>query len=99
VPFLLGGKSGENTSSDTTVVATPVTGAGAARGSRLVAVEAKPGLRNYHKRLSHRSPTDPFKPHYTSPQLAGSELGGGELSSTTSTSTSTSTTTTKTSNG
>jgi hypothetical protein len=96
VPFLLGGKSDKGSPGGAVAVATPAAGAGGSDSSTLVAVEARPGLRDYHKRLAHRSPTDPFKPRYTSPQLAGSELGGGELSSTTST---TSTTTTKTSNG
>ena len=97
VPFLLGGKSDESSTRGVVAVATPAAGAGGSSGSTLVAVEAKPGLRDYHKRLAHRSPTDPFKPRYTAPQLAGSELGGegGELSSTSTTST----TTTKTSNG
>ncbi len=97
VPFLLGGKSGEGTGRGVVAVATPATAAGGADSSTLVAVEAKPGLRDYHKRLAHRSPTDPFKQRYSGPQLAGSELGGegGELSSTSTTST----TTTKTPSG
>jgi hypothetical protein len=97
VPFLLGGKSDESSTHGVVAIATPAAGAGGSNSSTLVAVEAKPGLRDYHKRLSHRSPTDPFKPRYSGPQLAGSELGGegGELSSTSTTST----TTTKTSNG
>jgi hypothetical protein len=32
----------------------------------LAVVEAKPGLRDYHKRLDSRSPTNPFKQRYTS---------------------------------
>jgi len=97
VPFLLSGKSDESSTHGVVAIATPAAGAGGSNSSTLVAVEAKPGLRDYHKRLSHRSPTDPFKPRYSGPQLAGSELGGegGELSSTSTTST----TTTKTSNG
>lgn len=97
VPFLLGGKSDKSSTRGVVAVATPAAGASGSSGSRLVAVEAKPGLRDYHKRLAHRSPTDPFKPRYAGPQLAGSELGGegGELSSTSTTST----TTTKTSDG
>jgi hypothetical protein len=97
VPFLLGGKSSQSSTRGVVAVATPAAGGSGSSGSTLVAVEAKPGLRDYHKRLAHRSPTDPFKPRYSGPQLAGSELGGegGELSSTSTTST----TTTKTSNG
>jgi len=84
VPFLLGGES-ERHPAPATVAVTPSTGGGGSTGAKLVAVEAAPGLRNYHKRLSHRSPNNPFKQRYTAPQLAGSELGG-ELSSTSSTS-------------
>ncbi|MFL5900385.1 MAG: hypothetical protein ACJ75S_04235 [Solirubrobacterales bacterium] len=97
VPFLLGGKSDESSTRGVVAVATPDAAAGGPDSSTLVAVEAKPGLRDYHKRLAHRRPTNPFKPRYSGPQLAGSELGGGELSSTSTTSTST--TTTKTSSG
>lgn len=85
VPFLLGGKSEEGAGPDRLTVTSPAAESGGAIGSKLVAVEAAPGLRNYHKRLSHRSPNNPFKQRYTAPQLAGSELGG-ELSSTSSTS-------------
>jgi hypothetical protein len=90
VPFLLGGKSDEGAGPDRLTVTPPTVESDGARASRLVAVEAAPGLRNYHKRLSHRSPNNPFKQRYTAPQLAGSELGG-ELSSTSSTSTTTTT--------
>lgn len=91
VPILLGGKSSQTASPSTLSIAPPTTGG--AEGSKLVAVEAKPGLRNYHKRLSHRSPTNPFKQRYTAPQAAGAQLGGGSTStSTTSTSTTTTTT-------
>jgi hypothetical protein len=85
VPFLLGGKSDESASPDRLTVTPPTVESDSARASKLVAVEAAPGLRNYHKRLGHRSPNNPFKQRYTAPQLAGSELGG-ELSSTSSTS-------------
>lgn len=44
------------------------------RTSTLTVVEATPGLREYRKRLSHRTPTDPFKQRYTAPVLKGSEL-------------------------
>ena len=63
--------------------------------STLTVVEAKPGLRDYRKRLRDRTPTDPFKQRYTAPVLKGAELnepkgesGGGsgeEQSSTGST--------------
>ena len=87
VPFLLGGKSDE-ASGPSHLAVEPPAAAGASNSSRLVAVEAAPGLRSYKKRLSHRSPTNPFKQRYTAPQLAGSELGG-ELSSTSTTTTTT----------
>lgn len=96
VPFLLGGGSEEEEA------APAVAGASSApspepAGAKLTVVEAKPGLRDYRKRL-HDSPTDPFKQRYTAPQLKGTELGGGgeeASSSSSSTSTSTSTSTTK----
>lgn len=94
VPFLLGGKSDKSSSSSALTVAPPPAGSSSG-GSTLVAVEAKPGLRNYHKRLAHRSPNNPFKQRYTEPQTAGAQLGGGETSSTSTTTT----TTTTSSNG
>ena len=94
VPFLLSGES------DAPEVHAGLAGGGAANGSgaraALTVVRAEPGLRDYHKRL-HRRPTDPFKQHFTAPQLRGTHLGSGEaeagtVSGTTSTSTTTSTT-------
>ena len=98
VPFLLGGKSEERAPSASLPIEPPAaaSASGSSDGSRLIAVEAKPGLRDYHKRLAHRSPTDPFEQRYTSPQLAGSELGGELPSSET---TSTTVTETTSSNG
>jgi hypothetical protein len=63
VPFLLGG--------DTEEVQPPSSGdtaqsSIAAPEARLTVVEAKPGLRDYRRRLRRRSPTDPFKQRYTS---------------------------------
>jgi hypothetical protein len=88
VPFLLGGKSGQGSSPGTLAASPPAAAGSGAEGPKLVAVEAKPGLRNYHERLlSHRSPTDPFKQRYTAPQTAGAQLGGGEASSTSTTTT------------
>jgi len=37
----------------------------------LTVVKAAPGLREYKKRLSHRSPTNPFKQRFHQPQLNG----------------------------
>ncbi len=92
VPFLLGGGSEEEEP--------PAAAAGGAlesgtRVSKLTVVEAKPGLRDYRKRLRDRSPTDPFKQRYTAPTLKGTKLGGGEGSSSGSSTTTTSTSKTK----
>lgn len=96
VPFLLGGSS-----HGATTPAAPLSVAPSPEpaGSKLTVVEAKPGLRDYRKRLRDDKPTDPFMQRYTSPVLAGTKLGNGEESSSTSTTTSTSTTVTRTSNG
>jgi hypothetical protein len=60
--------------------------------SRLTVVQARPGLRDYRKRLQDEGPTNPFKPRFTSPVLKGTKLGNGEASTSTSTSTVTTTT-------
>jgi len=69
--------------------------------SQLTVVEATPGLRDYHKRLKDRSPSDPFVQQYTGPQggggksSSGSSSGGsGESGSSSSTSSGESTETT-----
>jgi hypothetical protein len=65
VPFVLSGGSEKE--------APPLAGAASAvaepasESSTLTVVEAKPGLRDYRKRLAHRSPVDPFKQRYTAP--------------------------------
>lgn len=92
VPFLLGGGS-----KPTAPPASPLAGASAAPspepvGSKLTVVEAKPGLRDYRKRLRHDSPTDPFVQRFTSPDLEGTELAGGSESTSSTSTTSTSTT-------
>ncbi len=95
VPFLLGGGSEEPA---------PAPGGGAMAGGledraadapSLTVVESKPGLRDYRKRLKARNATDPFEQRYTSPELKGTELGGGGEGETSS-STTTTTKTTKT---
>lgn len=63
-PFLLGG------SDEAEVIPTP--GVAPTTGSApsvdaLTVVKAEPGLRNYKKRLSHRSPTNPFKQRFSGP--------------------------------
>ncbi len=69
------------------------------RTASLTVVEANPGLRDYRKRLGHRSPLDPFR-SFGNPSLKGAQLGGsgeGEGSSGSSApATSTSTTVKKT---
>jgi hypothetical protein len=89
LPFLLGG-------SEDTATPAPAASADAPSpepaGSSLTVVEAKPGLRDYRKRLRDDSSTDPFVQRYTSPVLKGTQLGGGEASSSTASTTSTSTT-------
>lgn len=104
-PFLLGGGSKQSPPNG------PSAGASVAPSpepisSHLTVVQAKPGLRDYHKRLHHDTPKNPFRQHFTSPDLKGAKLGGGEeesasssSSSTSSSSTSTTVTKTEGSNG
>ncbi len=93
VPFLLGGGSEEEPVLPATIGALEE----GAKASSLTVVEAKPGLRDYRKRLRGRTATDPFEQRYTAPTLAGTKLGGGEGGSgDSSTTTSVSKTTTKT---
>jgi hypothetical protein len=86
-PFLLGGGSDESAPPGSTAAASSA--ASGSPASTLTVVEAKPGLREYSKRLDHRKPTDPFGQRYTSPppSQSGPELG----SETTGTSSSSST--------
>ncbi|HEX5984857.1 MAG TPA: hypothetical protein VFY69_11680 [Solirubrobacterales bacterium] len=67
-PFLLG--------SDPETVEAPPPAAGAtalegAQASELTVVEAHPGLRDYRKRLSGRTPTNPFKQRFTGAAKGG----------------------------
>jgi hypothetical protein len=100
VPFLLGGGSESESKPGVSSLGPPPSPE--SRSARLTVVQAKPGLRALGKRLRNNRPTDPFVQRYTSADLKGTKLGGGEesaassTSSTTSTSTSTSTTVTKT---
>ncbi len=92
VPFLLGGGSEEPAPAPAGGAAASGLEDRAAGAPSLTVVEAKPGLRDYRKRLKARSATDPFEQRYTSPELKGTELGGGEggeTSSSTTTSTKT----------
>ena len=82
VPFLLGGD-------EEAFVAPPAESLSSLgsteKTSTLTVVEATPGLRDYRKRLSHLSPTNPFKQRYTglppsakvASQSVTSEGGGG----------------------
>jgi hypothetical protein len=91
MPFLLGGGSPEE---EVAPPAAPLEGsASSARQASLSVVPAQPGLRDYRKRLRHRNAANPFKPQYTGPVLAGTQLGGS------SESTSSTTTTTESSSG
>lgn len=81
-PFLLGESEPEPSPPSTAI---PLPG-GTAQASNLTVVEAQPGLRDYHRRLGRRTPTNPFKQRYT-----GAPAGGGLPEQSTSTSTSTST--------
>jgi len=74
VPFLLGGGSEEEEAAP--AVAGISSAPSPEPGAKLTVVEAKPGLRDYRKRLREH-PTDPFVQRYTSPQLGGTKLGGG----------------------
>jgi hypothetical protein len=90
VPFLLGGSSEEEGGSGSPSLTTPPVES--AEAARLTVVEAKPGLRDYRKRLRARVATDPFKQRYTKPVVKGAELpaetstsGGSESASATTT--------------
>lgn len=73
-PFLLGsGKDIEEETSPAPGVQLEASTSSAAGGS-LTVVQAEPGLRDYRKRLRHRRAKNPFKPHYTGPVLAGTQL-------------------------
>jgi hypothetical protein len=67
VPFALKGKShGEAQPAEP--VAGAVASVASSGSSRFVVVQAKPGLRDYRKRLAHhRTPHNPFKPHLPRP--------------------------------
>ena len=73
VPFLLGGGSEE---ADAAAGRRRCGGleSPAIERAKLTVVEAKPGLRDYRKRLADRRPTDPFKQRYTAPVLKGAKL-------------------------
>jgi hypothetical protein len=79
VPFLLG--SSEETVLPPAPSEAGTAGGSAASASTITVVQATPGLREYRKRLADRSPTDPFRQHYTAPNLTGADLPEAESSS------------------
>jgi hypothetical protein len=88
VPFLLGGS--EELSPPATDAPAGMAPFENAEPTSLTVVEAKPGLRDYRKRLARRRPTDPFKQRYTHVDLSGAQLnpqtessGGGAAATTT----------------
>jgi hypothetical protein len=87
VPFLLGGGSDESSPTPVEGAATAPAEPKTAKAATLTVVEAKPGLRDYRKRLAARKPTDPFKQRYAALSTAGAELNQTESSSSSSTST------------
>lgn len=91
-PFLLGQKS-ETTLPPSAVSAIAALKETSAPTSALTVVEAKPGLREYKKRLRGRTPTDPFRAQGggSSSKGEGGASATSSMSSTTSTSTTTST--------
>ena len=95
-PILLGQKAETTLPPETAGAIEALKEAGGERTSSLTVVEARPGLRDYRKRLRHRSPLDPFR-SLGKPDLKGAKLGGGKGGSSGSGSvTSTSTTVKKT---
>ncbi len=89
VPFLFGDDSEEE---PVVAASPPSAGASSAGTARLAVVEAKPGLRDYRKRLDDRTPTDPFEQRHAGPLLNGAQLNsqsatlsGGETKVTTTT--------------
>lgn len=71
-PFLLSGDAAEAPPPVAGITASP--GAAATGTARLAVVEAKPGLRDYRKRLKGRTPTDPFRQRYSGPIHKGGQL-------------------------
>jgi hypothetical protein len=91
VPFLLGGGSGESPAQIAARQAAAAAAAGEAGGgsTTLTVVEAKPGLRDYRKRLARRSPTNPFVQRFATPvQTAAGKLNQPRETTTTTTTTS-----------
>lgn len=90
VPFLLAGGSDKPEARAPRPHGPAATGSSA--DASLTVVRANPGLRDYRKRL-HRKATNPFKQHFTAPQLAGTKLGAGSNETPTATGTTSSSST------
>jgi hypothetical protein len=69
VPFVLGGSSEESPEPPATSGTVAQLAAEAASPATLTVVQAEPGLRDYRRRLGHRSPTDPFKQRFSGPVI------------------------------
>ena len=82
-PFLLGGGSDEEEALPLNEV--PLEASTSSADASLPVVEAQPGLRDYRRRFRHRQSHNPFKPQYTGPVLAGTQLGGSSSESSTTT--------------
>ncbi len=81
VPLLLG----DSEPVEPPPVAVESGGEGASASASLAVVEAKPGLRDYRKRLGSRTATDPFKQRYTGlPESAQVEAESSSVSSSSS---------------
>lgn len=74
-PFLLGQDSEVTEPAPTPAAIQALKEAGGERTATLTVVEAKPGLRDYRKRLRSR-PLDPFR-SFGKPSLKGAQLGDG----------------------
>jgi hypothetical protein len=73
-PFLLSGGAEETAPPPSTATVGPGAGESATEVAQLTVVEAKPGLRDYRKRLKERTPTDPFAQRYSGPVGGGGQL-------------------------
>lgn len=76
-PFLLGQSSDEEEPIPVPAAIQALKESGGQRTSSLVVVEAKPGLRDYRRRLRRRKPLDPFRT-FGKPSLKGAQLGKGD---------------------
>jgi hypothetical protein len=86
-PFLLSGGDGEDLEKPSIPAPIEASDSSASEAS-LVVVPEEPGLRNYRKRLAHRTARNPFKPHFTGPVLDGTQVNGPAEASTSTTTTS-----------